>query len=189
MNPSGLSSNEETRASTVFPSSALSDVENAFVATLWHEPGRLPEVAEWIVPDIHLRQPYLRLVIKALVVVYSELGACDWPIVLSCLEHQGELEECGGKAGLDALYSARYYPPLFSYYCEEIKRAGLERVDRDHVPPSRFSGGTGELVVNKFKTSEKAPGYVGRARIAGTHYLIKAWAVPQAVELRFYQQS
>jgi hypothetical protein len=106
--------------------------------------------------------------------------------VLACLSELGYLAECGGREGLDNLYSARWYQPLFPFYCDELKRAGLERAN-NFVPPLRFTGGKGQITVNKLRQNAAAPSWIGSARIAGKNYEIRAWQTPDrsAVNLSF----
>jgi hypothetical protein len=165
-----------------FPSECAPEIEIALVCGLWHEPDRLAEVMRWLVPAVHLRQPYLRLVIEALLLCYNELGACDWASVLACLTELGYLGECGGREGLDNLYSARWYQPLFPFYCEEIRKAGRERLGRPVLP--KFTGGTGSIVYDS--TNKR---FNGSARIAGKLYRISGKPADQdGINLNFYPQ-
>jgi hypothetical protein len=167
---------------SIFPASALPEIETAFVCGLWHEPDRLAEVMRWLVPDVHLRIPFHRLVVEALVLTYRELGACDWASVLACITELGYLAECGGREGLDTLYSCRWYAPLFGYYTEELKRAGLARMGKTFPP--RFSGGTGSI----FYSDQR---FAGSARISGKLYRISGKAdasSPDQINLNFYPQ-
>jgi hypothetical protein len=167
---------------SIFPAGALPEIELAFVATLWHEPEHLAATLRWLVPDVHLRQPYLRLVIHTLALCYAELGACDWPSVLACITELGYFDECGGREGLDSLYSCRWYAPFFPYYSEELKRAGLARMGKTFPP--RFTGGTGSI----FYSNQR---FAGSARIAGKLYRVSGKAEagsPDTINLNFYPQ-
>lgn len=166
-----------------FPHECAPEIEMALVAGLWHEPERLAQTLRWLDPDAHLVQPFLRLVVSALGRCYAELGAVDFASVVECLRELGQLEECGNLEGLDQLYEARWYAPLFELYGQFLRDTALRRqADPQKLPPF-FSGGIGRLTLNKVGQS---PHYIGSARIAGHSYRLSGWGKDENIDLKFY---
>lgn len=158
-----------------FPLECAPEIEQALVAGLWHQPHRLAETLRWLSPEDHLTQPYLRLVLSAITRCYSDLGDVDFATVTQCLRELGQLEECGGLSGLDALYEARWYAPVFELYGAFIRVAALRRTDQPRLPPAFFRGGSGVLTINKIRRSESSPQWIGTARVAGKAYSLRAY--------------
>jgi hypothetical protein len=157
------------------------EIEQALVSLCFYNPDRIGVVYRELDPDVHFTQPHLRQILSAIDLAYRELGDHDFASVVTVLREQGQLEACGGAAGVNQVFEEYRYgcsspeaeQEIFSHYIEMLKAYALGR--ETNQPVYRFNRGDIRLVPNKTKHSESAPDYVGEGKIAGRAYRVAEW--------------
>ena len=81
------------------------EIERSLVAILWHHPRFVDFVHLNLDPEIHFLDPILRTVLELISVVYWQFGRVDWASVIHALREVDEIEACGGRQGLNDIFT------------------------------------------------------------------------------------
>jgi hypothetical protein len=158
------------------------EIEMAVISLLWHEPERCAQFLREFDPAVAIIQPYLRTLLQAISLSWSEANAADWASVVQVLRELGQLEACGGLQALNEVYVLQDYGQrLAQPHLENIWRAYLailrncieNRVSDPPRPPDFFTRGELRL----YATGKQAPKpyAIGKGKIAGKLYQASAW--------------
>jgi hypothetical protein len=155
------------------------EIEVATVSTIWRQPERCAEFLRVCDPLVHLTQPYLRIILEAVQIAYAELNAADWATIVEVVRELGQFEEVGGLDGLNTVYSATEITPvidsIFAHYIQMLKTYAEHRQMDPPRPVHWFSGGKGNLYLNKAKRKPTDPDYLGSAKVRGQNYRVRGW--------------
>jgi DnaB-like helicase N terminal domain len=157
------------------------EIEQAMVSLCFYNPDRISVVMRELDPGVHFTQPHLRQILSAIDLAYRELGEHDFASVVTVLREQGQLNACGGSAGVNSVFEEFRYgfsspqaeDEIFAHYIEMLKSYAIGR--KTNEPVYRFNRGDIRLFPNKTKYSESAPDYVGEGKIAGRLYRAAEW--------------
>jgi hypothetical protein len=160
------------------------DVEEALVSLCFAAPERIAVLKRELDPKVHITRPELCQILEAIDLSYRELGASDFASLICVLRELGQLENCGGKAGvIDVLERYRYgfaskevEQAIFSHYIEMLRAYARARANKPPVPAYRFNRGDLVLVKNKAKTHERCPDFIGEGKVAGHPYRASAYS-------------
>lgn len=154
-----------------------SQIEDATVSILWHEPTRLGAFLRDLDLSLHLTQPALRVIVQALAIVHSESGTCDFELVVQTIRELGNFEDVGGLEGLNRIYALKEFradqettEAVFGEYLRLLKAYAEHRKDDPPTMPYRFARGEIQLIENKNNPTGTRPDYLGTGKIAGKTY-------------------
>jgi hypothetical protein len=170
------------------------EIENSIVSILWHEPERCGQFFRELDPRVHLMQPALRIIAKAIDLafreLFCELGTSDFTLVVQVVRELRGFEEVGGLEGLNQIYARYEYrsskeaiDQIFTEYIRLLKAYAAGRKEDPPAMPYRFNRGDINLVENKNKRSVSSPHYVGEGKVAGYPYRAAAWKVRESLVL------
>lgn len=154
-----------------------SQIEDAAVSLLWHEPERLAGFLRDMDPAIHLTQPALRHILEAITLVYSDLATTDFELIVQILRELHRFDEVGGFEGLNRIYVLKQSRAdkqttnaVFGEYIRLLKAYAEHRNQDAPTMPYRFNRGEFYLIENKNNTCRSRPDYLGTGKIAGKTY-------------------
>ena len=166
------------------------EIEQALVSVLWRKVTLMECFLARCDPMVHLSQPKLRIIVRAIQLAYGELGAdlnceinplegsSDWPVVVTVVRELGGFDECGGLAGLNEVYSAHeptpYSSQIFGDYLRLVCDYALARQEQSAPRVCVFSGGRGTLYLNKAKKARARDDFKGEAIVQGARYQVSA---------------
>jgi len=119
------------------------EVERALLAILWWHPLLIGLVRRELDPSIHLTLPKHRYILEAIEIAFREIGDVTWETVVQViLEIPKAFDECGGKEGLNEVYTDQgHYPsgprnpePIVAEYIRFLKACAIQQ---ESIPLSR----------------------------------------------------
>jgi hypothetical protein len=171
------------------------EVEVETLGILWWHPHLIGVAQQKLDPAVHFTSPCHRTVLEALSIVFRDENHCPWGSVAACVIELGGFEECGGKEGLNAIFTSD------GRYPWGISAEGAERILHDHVrylkeaaiirgeDPSKahlhHTGGHGFLQKNKLATKSTHPVVVGEAQVLGHKFNLAGWPAGEGIKLTF----
>jgi hypothetical protein len=162
------------------------EIEQSLVALLWQCPEQIGVVRHELDERIHITQPRIRHVLDAIEWAYRGMGCVSWAMVVGELCHvPGAFQECGGKAGLNEIFTdgdhlvlgTRDPEPFIAYYIDFLKKAAVVRGVDPSAPVLDHTTGYGFLRRNKAATTSKHPfakGNIPRC-CCGRRCAVAAW--------------
>jgi len=171
-------------------------IEQSLIALVWQCPEQIGMVRQQLDERVHLTVPAHRHVLSAIEWTYRGMGCVSWTVVVAELCHiPGAFQECGGKAGLNTIYTdgglvmgAGDPEPFIRYYIDFLKAAAVIRGVDPTRPVLHHMDAHGVLELNKLATSLSHPTVTGwiHVPLPGT-YSLAGW--PQGeVQLRLKGQ-
>jgi hypothetical protein len=170
------------------------EVEVETLGLLWWHPHLIALAQSKLDPSIHFTLPHHRTVLEALSIVFRDENCCPWGSVVAVVIELGGFEECGGKEGLNAIFTSD------GRYPWGVSAEGAEPILRDHVrylkkaaeirgeDPSRallhHTGGRGFLQKNKLATKPEHPVAVGEAHVLGHKFNLAGWPDGDGVKFK-----
>ena len=167
------------------------EVEVALVSFLWRHPEHLGQVLRELDLNLHFVQWHCRRILEAIAIVYSDLGAVDWPFVVQALREQHLLDAVGNLQLVDEVYRYDACGSLFFEYIALLKSYAQQRATDPTQPLIRFTGGSGQLQWNRNKKRETDPDCIGPVRVRGHAYTVRGWVAEGGLllNLKFYPQA
>jgi hypothetical protein len=165
------------------------EVETALVSLVWRHPEYLEPVLRELDPETHFVQPHCRHILKAVQLVFTQLGATDWSSIVQALREQKLLEETGNLVLLDEVFTYDACGSLLNYYIDLLKDYAKQRKADPTQPVYRFTGGRIQLQTNPHWGDEGDPDYFGVGFVAGKKYNVKGWVSrpeDKSAELKLY---
>jgi hypothetical protein len=149
------------------------EIEESLVSVLWHKPDQMATFLQQCNPAVHLSQPHCQMLTEAINLSYSDHGNATWANVLQTIREMGRLEDCGGKDGLNRIYSDQEYtefnPAILKDYIRSVKQYALNRGETPPKGTLLFTGGRGVATLQSSQRSGMDV-YSGPAMIRGFRY-------------------
>jgi DnaB-like helicase N terminal domain len=159
------------------------EIEQSLVSLCFYAPQRIAVLKRELDPQVHFTRPELRHILEAIELAYRELGSSDFASVIQTLRELGHLEDCGGPAGVNAIFEEYRYglsspealEEIFAHYIEMLKAYAQARSNQPPVNVYRFVRGDITLLPNKLKRSPSSPDFIGEGKVAGRFYRAAEW--------------
>jgi len=171
------------------------EVERALLAILWWHPLLIGLVRRELDPSIHLTLPKHRYILEAIEIAFREIGDVTWETVVQViLEIPKAFDECGGKEGLNEVYTDQgHYPsgprnpePIVAEYIRFLKACAIQRGIDPTKPVLHYTVGWGFLRRNKLAISSQHPVATGNAHFLGHYLRLAGWPDgDEQMKLRF----
>lgn len=157
------------------------EIEQGLVSLCFYDPERLAIVYQKLDPALAITQPHLRHILEAIKLAYCELGATDFPSVITVLREEGQLEACGGLDGVNQVLEAYRYPAksplveerIFAHYLDMLARYAVGRAN--NMPVFFYNRGDLLLKLNKCHQFQRSPHYLGQGKVNGRLYTASAY--------------
>jgi hypothetical protein len=147
------------------------EIERSLLAILWWLPEFIGLVRRELDPSIHFTLPCHRHILEAISIAYSEIGDVTWEtVVQAILEMPGAFDECGGKEGLNEVFTDEgHYPfgprnpePIVAEYIRVLKNCAIQRGIDPTKPVLHYTVARGILQLNKLATKPEHPTITGK---------------------------
>ena len=161
------------------------EVERSLVAIVWHHPHFLWLVRKELDPADHFTLPAHRYILDAISVVCSDHDNVNWHTVVQAIcEMPGAFEECGGKEGLNQIFTDDGHcpqgpcdpEPFVAEYIRFLKACAIQRGIDPGKPVLHYTVARGILQLNKLATKPEHPTITGKlyVPVPGT-YSLAGW--------------
>jgi hypothetical protein len=159
--------------------------ERSLLAILWHYPEFVSVTQRDLDPAVHFSLRGHRYILEAIDVSYRHLGDVSWGTVVEVIcEIPGAFDECGGKPGLNDVFtdegrypeSVRNPEPIVTEYIRSLKQCAVIRGVDPSQPVLHHTTGRGYLRKNKLATKPEHPQAIGEIYVPmpGT-YKLSGW--------------
>lgn len=162
------------------------EIEESLVSVLWHKPEHMTTFLQQCNPAFHLSQPHCQMLTEAINLSYSDHGNATWANVLQTIREMGRLEDCGGKDGLNRIYSlhevTEHTDVILKDYIKSVKQYAINRAETPPKGTLLFTGGRGVATLQQRQTNGFDT-YSGPAMIRGFRYQMQIQVPPDGRSL------
>lgn len=168
------------------------EIEQSLASLVFYNPKRIETLRTELDFAVHIQQPHIRAILEAIELMWLELETHDFVALIQVLAESGQLEACGGTAGVAHIleqYRYGFVTPqaeekIFNHYVEMLKAYAIARDSNE--PVYRFVRGSITLPRNKLKHGDKSPDFSGVCRFLGRSWSASAYISPESLYISLF---